>query len=142
MASQALTFNFEFDAAGDGLPLDPPIVGTGTFSFDGDPGDGTFALTSLPNFDFFFDFNGDTFSNANIATPVSEVLVVISTSGSDRVVNFSNTNDFGSGPDEGSIDFENLDNLSETFLTFEPPGLGLLLLGGLEVSSLIKGKKA
>lgn len=62
--AQALTFNFQFDntqnGVGDGLPLDPPIVGTGTFSFDGNPGEGTFALDSLANFNFAFDiWRGD-----------------------------------------------------------------------------------
>ncbi|WP_198648967.1 PEP-CTERM sorting domain-containing protein [Cyanothece sp. BG0011] len=164
--SQALTFDFEFDAVFNGPPLDPPIVGTGTFSFDGDPGDGTFALTSLPNFDFFFDVNGATFTNADIATPVANVTAVISTIGSDRFVNFSGT---GGGPFGGSIDFVN--GLGNN-ITFQPGGgslyqrpdigvggtyigtvsatpesvpepasaLGLLMLGGLGVTSLIKKK--
>jgi hypothetical protein len=143
-------------------------VGTGTFSFDGDPGDGEFALTSLPNFDFFFDVSGATFTNADIATPVANVTAIISTNGSDRFVNFGGT---GGGPFGGSLDFVNAASQVLTFQANGGPlyersdaglggtyvgttpatpesvpepasGLGLLMLGGLGVSSLIKGKKA
>jgi hypothetical protein len=109
--AEALTFNFEFDNTPDATVL-PPIVGTGTFSFDGDPGNGDFALTSLANFDFSFTFGGNTFTNADITTPLANILVRISTIGSDRLVNFGGT---GGGPFDGSIDFVNASTLS-----FEP----------------------
>ena len=41
--AHALVFQFQFDGVPDGR-IDPPIVGTGSFSFDGDPGTGSFAL--------------------------------------------------------------------------------------------------
>lgn len=103
LKSQALTFDFEFDNSPNST-VTPPIVGTGTFSFDGDPGDGIFALTSLANFDFSFDFAGITFTNANIATPLSNILAKISTIGSDRSVTFGGST---SGPFGGSLDFVN-----------------------------------
>ena len=119
--AQALVFQFQFDNVGDGPPLDPPIVGSGSFSFDGDPGAGSFALTSLPNYTFSFLFDdGNSFGNADITTPLSEVLVLISQTGNTYGLKFSNTNPsgFGGGSGSGSIDFDN--TLSS--LSFEPPG--------------------
>ncbi len=103
LKSQAVTFNFKFDNTPNATVTDP-IVGTGTFSFDGDPGDGKFALTSLPNFNFFFNVVGDSFTNANIVTPVANIFAKIETIGSDRFVNFGGS---GGGPFGGSIDFIN-----------------------------------
>lgn len=124
--AHALVFEFQFDNAGnDGLPLDPPIVGSGSFSFDGDPGVGSFALTSLGNytFDFLFD-DGNAFGNAELTTPPSEVLVLISQNGNKYNLRFGNTdpngNGFGTGHYRGSIDFENVSHS----LTFEPPRFG------------------
>ncbi|ACB52551.1 hypothetical protein cce_3203 [Crocosphaera subtropica ATCC 51142] len=142
-------------------------MGTGSFSFDGDPGDGTFALTSLPNFNFSFDFGGNTFGNSNITTTLSAINIIINTIGSDRSVTFSSDN---SGTFGGSLDF--VDDSNQ--LSFQPSGgtlyfsntpagnffgnfagtvsatpesvpepasgLGLLLLGGLGIRSLIKKK--
>ncbi|MFT5338689.1 MAG: hypothetical protein ACI9IO_000418 [Cyanobium sp.] len=122
--AQALVFQFQLDDVRDGLPLDPPIVGSGSFSFDGDPGAGSFALTSLPNYTFSFLFNdGNAFGNADITTPLSEVLVLISQTGNTYNLKLSNINPFGGGGSLGSIDFDN--TLSS--LSFEPPGLGLNL---------------
>ncbi|QSJ15561.1 PEP-CTERM sorting domain-containing protein [Nostoc sp. UHCC 0702] len=109
--SQALTFDFQFDNTPDGT-VTPPFVGTGTFSFDGDPGNGTFALTSLPNFNFSFNVNGNSFTNTDILTPVANILAKIETNGSDRFVNFGGS---GGGFFGGSIDFRNAN-----FLTFQP----------------------
>ena len=78
----------------------------------------------MPNYEFFFDFGGDTFTNSYIDTPVNEILVIISTSGSDRFLNFSNINPFGFGLFGGSIDFQNLSNSSHRNLSFEPPRFG------------------
>jgi hypothetical protein len=111
LKSQALTFNFQLDNTPDAT-VTAPIVGTGTFSFDGDPGDGTFALTSLPNFDFSFVVNGTTFTNANLVTPLANILVRIQANGSDRLINFGGS---GGGSSGGSIDFTNSGPLS-----FEP----------------------
>jgi hypothetical protein len=119
--AHALVFEFQFDNAGNGLPLDPPIVGSGSFGFDGDPGVGSFALTSLGNytFDFLFD-DGNAFGNADITTPASEVLVLISQNENTYNLRFSNTNPFGGGHYDGALDFDN----GSSTLTFEPPAFG------------------
>jgi hypothetical protein len=114
--AKALSFTFGFDNTSDGT-VTPPFVGSGTFSFDGDPGDGQFALTSLTNYSFNFSFGADTFTNANITTPIADIIVAIATNGSDRIVNFGGS---GGGPNGGSIDFENLSNTSQSFLSFQP----------------------
>lgn len=120
--ANALTFDFNLDNTFDET-ITEPFVGEGTFSFDGDLEDGTYALESLENFDFDFSFtDGSSFSNADIITPMGEVLVVISTTETERKVQFSNVNPFGSTELFGSLDFANFDN--ETFLSFEPPGIG------------------
>ena len=120
--ANALTFNFNLDDTFDETVTEP-FVGEGTFSFDGDPGDGTYALESLSNFDFSFSFtDGSSFTNADILTPIEEVLVIVSTTETERRVQFSNVNPAGSTILNGSLDFANFDN--ETFLSFEPPGLG------------------
>lgn len=103
LKSQALTFDFVFDNSPNNT-ITAPIVGTGAFSFDGDPGDGTFALTSLANFDFSFNFGATTFTNANISTPISNVMAQISTIGSDRFVKFGGST---GGLFGGSLDFVN-----------------------------------
>ena len=119
--AHALVFQFQFDYVGDGPPLDLPIVGTGSFSFDGNPGRGSFALDSLTNYTFSFLFDdGTTFGNSDIDTPTSEVLVLISKVGNALKLNFSNINSYGSGVSTGSIDFDN----GGSVLTFEPPGYG------------------
>ena len=59
-----MTFDFNLDDTFDETVTEP-FVEEGTFSFDGDPGDGTYALESLSNFDFNFSFtDGSSFTNA------------------------------------------------------------------------------
>ncbi|MEC4814198.1 MAG: PEP-CTERM sorting domain-containing protein [Scytonema sp. PMC 1069.18] len=108
LKSLALTFDFKFDNMPDAT-VTSPFVGTGTFSFDGDPGDGTFALTSLPNFNFSFNFGGNNFTNTDLLTPLANIFVKIETNGSDRFINFGGS---GGGPFGGSIDFVNASSLS------------------------------
>lgn len=110
--AHALSFDFLFDNSPDGT-LTPPIVGTGTFSFDGDPGLRDFALTSLPNFNFLFDIDTSSFSNADSVTPLDNVLVRISQIGSDFSVSFGGSQ---GGPNNGSIDFNNAGDV----LSFQP----------------------
>jgi PEP-CTERM motif-containing protein len=112
-------FLFQFDGTPNGT-ITPPIVGTGTFSFAIDPGNGTHALTSLGAFSMSFTFGATTFTNADIVTPPGEILVILSTQGTDRRIQFSNILPFGSGDFGGSIDFFN----GVEFLTFQPPGTG------------------
>jgi hypothetical protein len=121
LKSQALTFDFTFDDTPDATVTDP-IVGTGTFSFDGDIADGTFALTSLPNFNFFFivnnGSNGSRFTNTSIRTPLADILVKIATIGSDRFVNFGS---LSGGLDRGPLEFIDIPLASRDFgiLIFE-----------------------
>eukprot|EP00804_Cyclotella_cryptica_P015401 CCRYP_008020-RA/>CCRYP_008020-RA protein AED:0.09 eAED:0.09 QI:238/0.66/0.75/1/1/1/4/98/305 len=116
---EALSFAFEFDNTADST-VTPPIVGTGTFSFDSDPGPGTFALTSLPNFNFLFNFGSQPLSNADISTPLANILVRITGVGSDYSVNFGGS---GGGLYGGSLDFVHSSNGDG--LTFQP-NFGLL----------------
>ncbi|MEC4893544.1 MAG: hypothetical protein SAL07_10160 [Oscillatoria sp. PMC 1051.18] len=171
LPAQAFSVTFSFDTTPSGT-IDSPTIGTGTFSYDGDLGNGTFGLTTLPNYSFNFNFGGtDFFDNANIATPVANVLVQISESNGTRFVNFGGT---GGGPFGGSIDFVTSGNPNFNGLTFQPgfgsfyqtnnpgnafgdyvastpatavpfefsPGLGLLFLGGLWAMNLFRMKKA
>jgi MYXO-CTERM domain-containing protein len=91
----------------------PPLVGSGTFSFDGTATAGTVALTSLTNYAFSFTFGGNTFTNADITTPVANVLVQFTTQGTDLVVLFGGSR---GGSFNGSLDFNNAGG----GLSFEP----------------------
>ena len=114
-----VTFSFSFDGIPDGA-VSSPLVGSGTVTLSSDPGPGTYALTSFASFSMSFAFNdGNTYTDADISTPLSEVLVVLYDAGGREGLFFSNTKDFGSGPAGGSIDFGLVDGL-----TFEPPGFG------------------
>ncbi|MEI6332845.1 MAG: PEP-CTERM sorting domain-containing protein [Pseudanabaena sp.] len=112
--ANALSFNLNFDNTADNT-LSAPFVGTGTFSFTGNVSDGTYTLTSLPDYNFNITFGTTTFTNANITTTPSTVLAIISGSGTG--VKFSNNTSNGAG---GSIDFINGIN----DLSFEPPSFG------------------
>jgi hypothetical protein len=102
-ASTRLGFPVSFDRAGDGPPLDPPIIRTGSFSFDGDPGTGSLYLNSLANYTFNFLFDGgNAYGNRDIVTPTSEVLVLLSKAGNSLKLNFSNINNYGSGTLSGT----------------------------------------
>lgn len=114
-SAHAIVFDFQFDNIFNGLPLEPPIIGTGTFSFDGYPGSGVFPLTSLPNYAFSFNVNDLSFNTADMATPPSDVNAVITRIGNDWSLNFEGDN---SGPYGGSLDFVN----GITGLSFQPSG--------------------
>lgn len=96
------------------------VVGTGTFSFAQNLGDGTYSLTSLTGYNIDFAIAGTTFTNANISNPdLSAVLVVIHGGGTQFY--FDNTGVFG--PFGGSLDFGT--NFSNgPFLTTEPDYFG------------------
>ena len=89
------------------------IVGTGTFSFGLSVGDGTYYLNSLGGFSINFTVGSATFTNAEINTPIADVLVVIY--GGGKQFYFDNDGLFGSHG--GSLDF---DAASGAYLTTEP----------------------
>jgi hypothetical protein len=73
-----------------------------------------------------FVFGTNTFSASNastseITTPLSQVLVALTSVPGGENLRFSNTQSFGGGAQGGSLDFT---NTSGNFLTFEPPGFG------------------
>jgi hypothetical protein len=87
----------------------PAFSGSGTFSFTGDYGDGTYYLTALPNYNIDFTVDGIEFTNADIDTSnLSDVQVVIYGNGSDF---YFDTDCFGGpgcyGSFGGSLDFFN-----------------------------------
>jgi hypothetical protein len=120
LKASATTFNFGFDN-NPTTGIQAPIVGTGAFTFANDPGNGTFAFNSLGAFSIAFSFvDGETFTSADIASDLSQVLVVLSGSGMHRRLQFSDTGSGGGGPFAGSIDFTS----STGALSFEPSYFG------------------
>lgn len=115
-SAQAITFGFNFDAVSDGT-ITPPIVGTGTFSFD-DPGNGTFDFFSLTNRSLSFSFSGDTFDDGDIVTTAGTFVNITSTPGGRSLV-FTGS---GNGSFTGSLDFIDNTNVTETALSFGPTG--------------------
>lgn len=129
-AAAVTDFNFRFDSAGFFPPddvLTPPIVGTGTFTSPVDLTAGTYDLNALAGFGLSFSFlDGNTYSTADISTPLSGVAVQISDAGGgvERLV-FVETGAAGSdgGPNGGSLDLYNGAN----FLSFAPSSFGTYL---------------
>ena len=92
------------------------VVGTGSFSFDDNLGDGTYLLTSLTNYNIEFNVDGDTFTNADIAgTNLPDVEVVIYNGGTNFYFDTDCTDNSCYGPEGGSLDFADADT----------PGFGL-----------------
>ena len=124
-ASAAMTYQFMFDNRGLGQPPPPlpPFIGSGTLTIANNPGTGTFALNSLGGFSLSFTVGTSTFTTADIRTPISEVLVVITATSAGQQVQFSNNSPTGSGtgPVGGSLD---LMNAAGATLSFEPPAFG------------------
>jgi hypothetical protein len=123
------TFHFEFDDnAAPGIQ--PPIVGTGFFTFATDPGDGTFPVADLGAFSMGFTFtDGESFNQTDISSKLSQLLVVLSGSGSTRRLQFSDTGPVaGGGPYHGSLDLTS----GSEYLAFAPddsPGLEEYIVG-------------
>lgn len=97
------------------------MTGSGTFSFNGDLGDGTYQLTSLPDYNFDFTVDGDTFTNSDLDTSnLANIDVVIYNGGG----SFYFDTDCTSGSDCYSSDFGSLGfidaNNPDYFLTTEP----------------------
>jgi hypothetical protein len=132
LRASAITFTFSFDndpATG----IQAPIVGTGIFTFANDPGNGTFAFNSLGAFSMAFSFSdGSAFTGADIVSDLSQVLVVLSPSGTDRRLQFSDTGAGGGGPFGGSLDLLN----GTGGLSFEPSYFG----GNLDLYFTISGE--
>jgi hypothetical protein len=123
----AVTFTFEFDDRGIFAPPPalPPFVGTGTVTLATDPGPGTFALNSLGPFSMSFVFGTNTFSASNastseITTPLSQVLVALTSVPGGENLRFSNTQSFGGGAQGGHW---TLRTRPETSSVLNPPVL-------------------
>lgn len=115
--ANALLIDLKFDLTADEV-ISFPIVGTGIFSFDGDPGDGSFALSTLPNVAFSASFiDGNTFTLVDTEDPLTDVLAVIFSVGSDRFLRFGNVNGNSGGSTNGAFD---LHNSTGALLTFQP----------------------
>lgn len=108
---------------GDG-PIVPPIVGTGTFVSPIDLVAGTYDLSALSGFSVNFNFaSGQTYSTANIATPLTGAAVrIVELGGGVQRLFFTEGSGPGvnGGPANGSLD---LISGGET-LSFEPSFFG------------------
>lgn len=101
-----------------------PVVGTGTFSFNGAYGDGTYLLSSLTNYNFNFTVDGFTFTNSSIDTVnLADVEVVIYDGGTNFYFDTSCSTSGCYGPHNGSLDFTDPNN-SAYYLTTEPNTYG------------------
>ena len=121
--ARALTFVVSFDEVTN-EQLEPPLVGTGTIQFDGDPGDGSFAMSAFENLEMDFTLGADDFTLADLQTPASEVVIDITTEGARRRLHINNVNRWGSGPSGGAMDFADESNTTYTFLIFAPSAPG------------------
>jgi hypothetical protein len=131
--SAQTTFHFEFDD--NSLPgIQPPIVGTGAFTFATDPGDGTFPVSDLGAFTMDFNFtDGESFNQSDIVSKLSQLLVVITGTGSSQRLQFSDTGpNNGGGPYHGSLDLMS----GSDYLAFAPatsPGLEEYIVGRIGI---------
>ncbi|PWS37731.1 PEP-CTERM sorting domain-containing protein [Falsiroseomonas bella] len=105
-------------------------MGTGTFSFDGAASAGTVALTSLTNYSFSFNVGGNSFGNANLATPAANIQVLFTTVTGGLSVTFGGS---GGGPFGGSVDFTN-----PSALSFQP-SFGSLYFSGTSSFGTFEG---
>jgi hypothetical protein len=111
-AAALTSLNFVFDNTPDSTVV-APIVGTGNFTTPDTLGLGDFALSSLSSFTFSFTFGGVTFDQADLATPLGNVIVRISQNGPMTMLTFGGSR---GGPFGGSIDF--VDGANQ--LSFQP----------------------
>jgi hypothetical protein len=118
VAAQATTiFDFQFDEG-------TSIVGSGTFTLPTHLTPGTYDLSSLKSFDLTFSFiNGDSFTAANITTPLTGAAIRITDlgQGSERLF-FTEGSGVGAdgGGLSGVLDLFN----GSTSLSFEPSFFG------------------
>ncbi len=131
-ASAATNFTFQFDGVGlfdddfmplgDG-PITPPVIGSGSFTSATDLAPGTYDLSSLSGFTFTVTVNGDTYTDADITTPLDGVSIRITDVGGGIERLFfteSGTADSNAGLNGGSLDLSDGTN----FLSFEPSSFG------------------
>jgi hypothetical protein len=86
--STTAVFVLEFDNTPYGN-VTPPLVGSGTVSFDGPAVPGTYPLLNLTNFVFAATVDGHSFGNADIQTrPLANVTVQISQDGPNLLLSF------------------------------------------------------
>jgi hypothetical protein len=120
-AQAANVFDFQFY---EGSPSPSSLVGGGTFATSTDLGPGTYDLTSLSDFSMAFGFiTGNSYTQANIATPLTGVAVRITDLGGGlEQLFFTEGRGPGAdgGPLSGSLDLINGANS----LSFEPTFFG------------------
>lgn len=102
-------------------------VGTGTFSFNENVGDGAYLLTNLPSYNFDFMVEGDAFNNSNMDTSnLANLEVVVYDNGHNFYFDTNCTggpNCYGSAHD-GALEFNDAGN-ADFFLSTEPNFAGL-----------------
>ena len=143
-ATATTVFNFQFNSRQIFVPddvLTPPIVGTGTLTSPIDLTAGTYDLSTLAGFELTFSFlDGNSYTSADISTPLSGVAVLVTDVGGgiERLV-FIETGRAGSdgGPHSGVLDLDNGSN----FLSFAPSILGTYLYQETGSSRPIRGSK-
>ncbi len=120
-AARANDYNVSFTDFGSGNS----VVGSGTFSFNSNLGDGTYLLTSLPDYNIDFTVEGDTFTNADIDTVNLSNVEVVVYNGGDSFYFDTNCTEGPDcyGPYGGSLDFTDTNN-SAFNLTTEPNYFG------------------
>ena len=117
LVSRAESFSVQFT---DSFSPGGAIIGTGTLSFDGVYGDGTYLISSLTNFDVNFTIGGTTFTTANIDTSNQAYQEVVIYNGGTEFYFDSAGSNYGTTY-SGSVDFTGPASYS---LTTEPNGFG------------------
>jgi hypothetical protein len=118
--SAQTTFYFQFNDVPFSLGTGP-TVGTGTFTFATDPGNGLFPFADLGAFTMNFNFNdGASLDQSDIVSDPSDMEVLISGSGPSRRLQFDDTGSGGGGPYRGSLDLTS----GNAALSFEPSFMG------------------
>ena len=120
----AVTFDFQFDGDPES-GIDPnSTVGFGAFTFSNDPGLGTHAFRELGKFSLSFSFiDGSKFTEHDIVSDLDNVRVVLSSSGTGRRLQFSDTGSPAGGGGPLFTSF-NLVNGELSVLGFEPAFVG------------------
>jgi hypothetical protein len=116
-ARAQITLPVYFDGIDDGH-IAAPYVGTGSFTFNVDPGDGTYTDAQLGGVSYSFTIDGTTFTQADtVSVPTSTFYILSTTLGGTRRVQFTDGGSGAGGPFRGSLDAE---NGAGKILSFEP----------------------